>query len=108
MRSILKKLFDWTPRDIAYWEKIRHKGLGNFIAMYGVVITGGLLFIVFGLISLIGWLRQLSGTSITSTRLIFLLVQLLFVALVSLIAGVINSLITWVVEERLYQKYSQT
>lgn len=76
--------------------------------MYGVVITGGILFFIFGLITLFGRLRQMVGESITSMGLIFLLGQLLFVGLVCLIAGVVNSLITWVVEERLYRKYSRS
>lgn len=104
---MIKKLFDWTPRDIAYWEKIRQKGLRYFISWYGIVITGGLLFLVFGLVTFFIWLRQIAGAQITSTRLIFLIVQLIFVALVCLIGGIANSLITWVVEERLYRKYKQ-
>jgi hypothetical protein len=102
---VIKKLFDWTPRDIAYWEKIRLKGLQYFIGWYGLVITGGLLFIVFGLVTLFSWIRQVYGTQITQMSWIFLAGQLLFVALVCLIAGIVNSLITWVVEERLYRKY---
>jgi hypothetical protein len=102
---MLKKLFDWTPRDIAYWEKIRQKGLLNFIAWYGVVITGGLLFLVFVLVTIFYWLRQASGSPITSTKLVFLFGQMVFVAFVCLVGGVINSMITWVVEERLYRKY---
>jgi len=104
---MIKKLFDWTPRDIAYWEKIRRKGLGKFIGGYGVVITGGLLFLVFGLVTFFLWLRQASGAAFTSTNLVFLFGQLIFVALVCLVAGIINSLITWVVEERLYRKYKE-
>jgi hypothetical protein len=104
---MLKKLFDWTPRDIAYWEKIRQKGLRSFIGWYGVIITGGLMFLVFGLVTFIIWLRQVAGTQITSTSWIFLVGQLIFVALVCLLGGIVNSLITWVVEERLYRKYKQ-
>ncbi len=102
---MLKKLFDWTPRDIAYWEKIQARGLGSFILMYGVVTTGGLLFVIFGLFTLIGWLRQLGGIPVTPTRLFFLAFQLLVVALVCLAAGLLNAILTWVVEQRLYRKY---
>jgi hypothetical protein len=104
---MIKKLFDWTPRDIAYWEKIRQRGLGKFIVWYGLLITGGLLFIVFGLATFILWLRQVWGSQVTSSGLIFLLGQLIFVALVCLLGGMINSLITWVVENRLYRKYQE-
>ncbi len=102
---ILKKLFDWTPRDIAYWEKIQQAGLGNFVLRYGLAITGGLLFLVFGVLTLFGWLKQGAGQSISLERMIFLLEQLAFVAVVCLLAGVTNSLITWLVEQKLYHKY---
>jgi hypothetical protein len=102
---MIKKLFDWTPRDIDYWEKIRQKGLRYFVAWYGLVISCGLLLLVFGGVTLFGWIRQVYGTQITRTNWIFLAGQLIFVALVCLIAGIANSLITWVVEERLYCKY---
>ncbi len=98
---MVKKLFDWTPRDIAYWEKIQQRGLGRFILMYGVVASGGFLFLLIGLITVFGWIRGSAG----EPNLIYLAGQLLFVALVSLIFGIINSLITWVVEQRLYRKY---
>ena len=102
---MLKKLFDWTPRDIAYWEKIHQKGLLKFIRWYGVVISAGLLFLVFGLVTFFIWLRQSLGTQVTPMSLVFLLGQLIIVALVCLVGGIINSLITWVVEDRLYFKY---
>jgi sensor histidine kinase YesM len=102
---VIKKLFDWTPRDISYWEKIHQKGLRYFIGWYGVAITGGLFFLIFGTLIFISWLRQVSGKQLSQTSWIFLVGQLLFVALVCLAAGVINSLVTWVVEERLYRKY---
>jgi membrane protease YdiL (CAAX protease family) len=102
---VVKKLFDWTPRDIAYWEKIRQKGFLYFVGWYGVIITGGLLFLVFGLVTLFNWIRQVSSTQITQLSWAFLGVQLIFVVLVYLVAGIAISLITWVVEERLYRKY---
>ena len=102
---MIKKYFTWTPRDIAYWEKIRQRGLRRFIAWYGVFITAGLFFILFGLLSFIFWLSQVWGHAITSTSIIFLVGQLLVVAGVCLAAGLINSLVTWMVEERLYRKF---
>jgi hypothetical protein len=102
---MIKRLFDWTPRDIAYWEKIRQRGLGKFIIWYGMLITGGLLFIVFGLLTFIGWIRQAWGMPVIPSGLYFIAGQLVFVALVCLLGGIINSLVTWVVEERLYRKY---
>lgn len=102
---MIKKLFDWTPRDIAYWEKIRQKGLLKFIGWYGVVISSGLLFLVFGLVTFFSWLKHIWNSQLSQANLIILGVQLIFVALVCLVAGIVNSLITWVVEERLYRKY---
>jgi hypothetical protein len=102
---MIKKLFDWTSRDIAYWEKIRQRGLAKFIVWYGMLITGGVLFIFFSLVTLLLWLKQVWGTQVTRTNLLFLFGQLVFVALVCLLGGIINSMITWVVENRLYRKY---
>jgi hypothetical protein len=104
---MIKRLFDWTPCDIAYWERIREKGLRHFVGWYGVMISGGVLFILFGLVTVFMWLKQFSGMRYTQTSLIYLVGELIFVALVCLIAGIINSLVTWVVEERLYRKYAQ-
>jgi hypothetical protein len=100
-----KKLFDWTPGDIAYWEKVQERGLWKFILRYGMAITGSLLFFVLGLITLFGWLRQMAGVPITQNGWMVLLVQLVSVALVSVMVGVANSLITWLVEQILYRKY---
>jgi hypothetical protein len=102
---VIKRLFDWTPRDIAYWESLRLKGLGRFIAWYGVLISGGAMFAVFGLVTIVLWVRQVMKTGLTTASWIILLGQLIFVALVCFIFGILNSLITWVVEERLYRKY---
>ncbi len=101
---MIKKLFDWTPRDIATWEKIQKKGLGRFVLWYGIVVTGGLLFLALGIAALVGWLRRLAGQPIASEDWLFLVVQLVFLVVVSSIAGVFNSLITWLVEQRLYRK----
>ncbi len=104
---MIKRLFDWTPRDIAYWEKIRSHGLLRFITWYGIVISAGVLFGVFGLVTFAIWLTHAWGAHVTSTDLIFLLGQLVFSALVCLLGGMLNALITWVVEERLYRKYKR-
>jgi uncharacterized metal-binding protein len=102
---MLKRLFDWTPRDLAYWQSLRQKGLVHFIFMYGVIVTGGLFFLLYGGFTLFGWLRQFRGTPVQQAQVLFLVSKLFFVGLVSLVAGLINSLITWIVEERLYRKY---
>ncbi|OGO60924.1 MAG: hypothetical protein A2029_06160 [Chloroflexi bacterium RBG_19FT_COMBO_47_9] len=70
-----------------------------------MVITGGLLFLLFGLVTFFGWLIQVWDTQPATTGFIFLGVKLVFVALVCLVAGIANSLVTWAVEERLYRKY---
>ncbi len=104
---MIKRLFDWTPRDIAYWEKIQARGMLRFILWYGLLITGGALFVVFGLITLVLWLRRFSGAFNTSVTYMILLGQLLFTALVCFIAGVVNGVITWWVEQRQYKKYKK-
>ncbi len=102
---MIKRLFDWTPRDIAYWEKIRQQGTLKFTAWYGVGITGGVLFAVFGLITLAIWLIHSWGKPVTASTVVFVVGQLVFTAVVCLLGGLINGLVTWVVEERLYKKY---
>lgn len=104
-QSLIKKLFDWTPRDIAYWEKIRLRGLWYFIGWYGILITGSLLFLLFGLMTFFGWIIQGWDTQPSITGFILLGLKLVFVALLCLGAGIVCSLVTWVVEERLYRKY---
>jgi hypothetical protein len=105
---MIKRLFDWTPRDIAYWEKIQTRGKWKFILWYGVGITGGVLFLVFGLITFVQWFRQFSEAYNTSASLFILFGQLLFTAVVCLVAGILNGVITWLVEERQYRKYKDT
>jgi hypothetical protein len=102
---MIKRLFDWTARDIAYWEKIQARGKWKFILWYGVGITGGVLFLVFGLITFILWFRQFSDVYNKSASLFILFGQLLFTAVVCLVAGILNGVITWLVEERQYRKY---
>ena len=104
---MIKRLFDWTPRDIAAWEKIRGKGFRHFVGWYGVAITGGGLFIFLGGATFLIWLGRTLGdqAGLTGARWLFLALQLLFVVLFCLVGGIINSLITWAVEERLYRKY---
>jgi len=102
---MFKKLFDWTPRDLAYWESLRQKGFVRFIFIYGAIVTGGLFFLILGGYTLFNWLRQFGVTPISQAQVLFLVSKLVFVGLVSLVAGLINSLVTWIVEERLFRKY---
>ena len=102
---MLKKWFDWTPRDIAQWEAIRQKGLGRFIAWYGLLISGGLFFIVPGAAILFTWVKSLLSDRPGSIA--YLGLRLLVTAVLCLFAGFINSLVTWLVEEKLYQKYAR-
>ena len=96
---MLKKLFDWTPRDVADWEKIRSKGLLRFVLGYGLGLFGGIMFIVLGgTATLIRW-NTAQATSLIS--------ELIIIAVICLSGGLVNSLVTWVVEEKLYQKYKE-
>jgi hypothetical protein len=96
MLKTVKKLFGWTPSDIAAWEKIRQKGLRRFMLWYGLAFSG-IMFLVMGAVTLFSWLQ--SPASFAS-----LLFQLVVVASVCLLGGIITSLLTWWMEERIYRK----
>ena len=107
---MLKKLFDWTPRDVSAWETIRQKGWARFVVWYGAA-SAGVLFLAAGGVKLASWamLRLserpgLAGTAM-ATPATSLGAELLVAAVVCLAAGVVNSLLTWWVEEWLYRKY---
>ena len=93
---MLKKWFDWTPRDIAAWEKIRAKGLGRFLLGYSSLVGGG-LFVIVGSISFFRW-RQ-AAADLASLGL-----ELLLMVFGCLLGGLLNSLLTWWLEERIYRK----
>ena len=99
---MLKKLFDWTPRDIAQWEKIRQEGLPHFIFWYGVQLFAGVLFIFLGASALLIWIRASLETHVMNVAGLGL--ELLFIAAACLIGGVVNSLFTWLMEENIYRK----
>jgi hypothetical protein len=99
---MLKKLFDWTPSDIAQWEKIRQKGLRHFILWYGVQLFGGGLFILLGAAALLVRTQTFMETHILNIA--GLALELLFVAAICLLGGVVNSLLTWAMEENIYRK----
>jgi hypothetical protein len=92
-----KYFFNWTPSDVAAWEKIRAKGFGRFVIWYGVKLFGGGLFILLGGAVLLLWVKDGSANPAG------LGLELLFVVVVCLMGGVINSLLTWAMEERIYQ-----
>jgi len=95
---MLKKLFDWTPRDTADWEKIRSRGLLRFILVYGLGLFGGILFVLLGgAATLLRWHKAQTENLIS---------ELIVIALICLLGGLVNSLVTWFVEERLYEKYN--
>jgi hypothetical protein len=99
---MLKKLFDWTPSDIAQWEKIRRKGLQHFILWYGVQLFGGGLFALLGATALLVSISTSPKIHITNSASLGL--ELLFIAAVCILGGVVNSLLTWSVEEIIYRK----
>ena len=100
MLQAVKKLFDWTENDIAAWERIRQKGLLRFMIWYGLAFSG-IMFLVMGAVTFFTWLQ-------TITSLASLLFQLAFVATVCLLGGLITSLVTWWMEEYIYQKITQS
>ncbi len=100
MLKTVKKLFDWTPSDIAAWEKIRQKGLGHFLLWYELSF-GGVMFVLLGAVNFFNWIG-------TSASLAFLLFELAVICSVCLLGGIIVSLATWWLEERIYRKIMQT
>jgi len=96
---MLKKLFEWTPRDVADWEKIRSRGLRRFVLHYGMLLFGGILFVLLG--------GAVILFALDKTHVASLLPQLVVIALICAAGGLLNSLLTWTVEERMYRKYKQ-
>jgi len=107
-----KKFFHWTPQDIAQWEAIRKKGLLHFVLWYGVVIFGGILFVIIGGVSVFSWVKgllknQAANTIPVDSQIVFLGLELAFIAAVCLLGGVVNSLLTWAMEEAVYRKLTR-
>ena len=96
MIEAIKKLFIWTPSDVAAWEKIRQRGFGRFVLWFGVLGFGGFLFLVAGIVTLIGWFTAQTGFAALLFRLA--------VALgVCLLGGLIAGLLTWWLEDGIYK-----
>lgn len=96
MLQAVKKLFDWTPSDIAAWERIRQKGLICFTLWYGLTFSG-IMFLIAVAIALFTWAKPVGSLA----SMIF---PLTLIAIVCLLGGLITSLVTWWIEERIYQK----
>ena len=103
MVDIIKKYFDWTPRDIAAWEAIRSKGLRRFMIGYGLLGFGGVMFLLLGGAAFFFWLK--GSITADDASLTFLGLELVFIAALCLAGGLILSLITWIMEEKIYQRY---
>ena len=97
MIKSIKKLFDWTPRDVAAWEKIRQPGLWHFVLWYGVKGFGLILFIVMGGVTVIRWLLALASFA-------SLILQLAVVAGVCLLGGLVTGFLIWWLEDGIYKK----
>ncbi len=99
MKSIQKKFFNWTPQDVAEWEKIRSRGLLRFVLRYGMMLVGGVLFVLIGGVVAIQVWNQAQAR--------ILIPLLVVIALICLLGGLINSLVTWAMEEKLYKKFKK-
>ena len=97
MLKAIKKLFDWTPSDIAAWEKIRRQGLWHFVAWYGLAGFGSVLFVITGAITLFNYYRAPEGAA-------GLLFQLAVDAAVCLAGGLLTGLSTWWLEDGIYRR----
>jgi glucose dehydrogenase len=100
---VLKKYFDWTPRDVAQWEAIRKKGFWRFTLWYGL-LSGGIIFIIPGAAVLFGWVKSLLSEQAAPASASSLALKLLAIAVICVLAGTINALATWVMEEKIYQQ----
>lgn len=104
---MLKKYFDWTPRDVTQWEAIRKKGFWRFTLWYGL-ISGGIIFVIPGVWALIDWVMDLLAGQAATNSPGLLAMKLLIIAVICVFAGIVNAMATWVMEEKIYQqKYSQ-
>ena len=94
-----ERFFNWTAQDVADWEKVREKGLLRFILRYGMMLFSGVLFVLLaGTVLLFTW---------NGPRATRLMPELIFIALACLVGGLLNSLITWWMEEKLYKKFKK-
>ena len=100
IKSLREKFFNWTPQDVADWEKIRSKGLLRFTLGYGLALFGGVLFVLISLITLVVSIWNKTPTA-------GLIQKLIFIALVCLLGGLVTGLSTWVMEEKLYVKFKK-
>lgn len=97
-----KYFFNWTPDDVAAWEKIRAKGIPHFIGWYGLQLFGGGLFVLLGGIALLLWIKTTLETHVAN--LVGLALQLFFIAAACLLGGIVAALLTGTMEEGIYQK----
>lgn len=96
-----ERFFNWTPQDVADWEKIREKGFSRFILRYGMMLSGAILIIIVGgMVMLLAWNK--SHTSLTPE-----LSVMGMIGAICLIGGLVNGLITWTVEEKMYRKFKK-
>jgi|GEM_PF-6261637 len=99
MKKNIKKFLEWTPHDVAEWERIRSKGLPYFIVRHSVVLMGVLFFIFLGgSVALLVWQNDKAA---------ILIPELALIVLICLLGGLINSVISWTIEERNYRKYKK-
>jgi hypothetical protein len=99
---MLKRFFDWTPADVAAWEKLRARGPRRFVLWYGVQLFAGLLFLFLGGTVLLLWVKDVFEHQAASIS--GLVLELLLIALACLLGGLITGTATWLVEERIYLK----
>jgi len=105
---VIKKWFEWTERDIAAWEKLRLGGFWRFMLGYGIGLTGGGLFLLLGVVSLLVWRGNILPKEIAAgPGLAFLLLRIAFLAGLSLLGGLVNGIVTWVMEEAIYRRILQ-
>lgn len=110
-KYIRARFFNWTPNDITAWEKIRQRGSLHFILGYSLAIAGILFVLIGGATFLTGnfSLTAVKGSisSESNPARLYLFFQLTMLAGLCLLGGVVSSLATWHMEEKIYQRIKQ-
>jgi hypothetical protein len=101
MKKIRSMFFNWTPADLAGWESLRSRGMARFVLLYGMLGFGAFLFVLSSGVTLLAWPGSPAGA-------VGLLIQLAVCAAASLAGGLLAGLLTWWLEDGIYQRMKKS
>jgi hypothetical protein len=101
MKKIRSMFFNWTPADLAGWESLRSRGMARFVLLYGMLGFGAFLFVLSASLTILVWLRSPAALAVLQQLL-------LFAALLSLAGGLLAGLLTWWLEDGIYQRMKKS